>query len=198
MPGFDRTGGSVTFWIVVLFGLFGVPWLHAHGMLGTDNVTKLGLYLGYAILAVGLDLVWGYSGVLCLCQCCFSRLGGYAMGMYLAMHGPRMRACAPFRAACTSSRRSVKGFKLPWFWAALRVDALWRSQPAWHSGPGGFGVGYFGFASRVRGVYFRHSDASAHASRLECVLLEQHAALRHQRPDELYVYRRLGSDRIPK
>ena len=40
-----------------------------------------------AIMAVGLDLVWGYTGILSLCQAFFFSLGGYAMGMYLAHHG---------------------------------------------------------------------------------------------------------------
>ena len=39
-------------------------------------------------MAISLDLLWGYTGILCLCQSLFFSLGGYAMGMYLAMHGP--------------------------------------------------------------------------------------------------------------
>ena len=49
----------------------------------THIVALLGKYLCYAILAVALDLVWGYCGILSLGHAAFFALGGYAMGMYL-------------------------------------------------------------------------------------------------------------------
>ena len=51
--------------------------------LSTYAVTLVGKYLCYALLALSLDLVWGYCGILCLGQGAFFALGGYAMGMYL-------------------------------------------------------------------------------------------------------------------
>jgi SulP family sulfate permease len=50
---------------------------------GSNTVTLLGKYLCYALLAVALDLVWGYLGILSLGHGAFFALGGYAMGMYL-------------------------------------------------------------------------------------------------------------------
>ncbi|HKJ10382.1 MAG TPA: urea ABC transporter permease subunit UrtC, partial [Gammaproteobacteria bacterium] len=47
------------------------------------TVTLLGKYFCYALLAVSLDLVWGYCGILSLGHAAFFALGGYAMGMYL-------------------------------------------------------------------------------------------------------------------
>ena len=47
------------------------------------TVTLLGKYLCYALLALALDLVWGYCGILSLGHGAFFALGGYAMGMYL-------------------------------------------------------------------------------------------------------------------
>ena len=47
------------------------------------TVTLLGKYLSYALLAVAVDLVWGYLGILSLGHGAFFALGGYAMGMYL-------------------------------------------------------------------------------------------------------------------
>ncbi|MEC7377628.1 MAG: urea ABC transporter permease subunit UrtC, partial [Pseudomonadota bacterium] len=47
------------------------------------TVTLLGKYLCYALLAVAVDLVWGYLGILSLGHGAFFALGGYAMGMYL-------------------------------------------------------------------------------------------------------------------
>src|SRR3569833_3328002 len=49
----------------------------------TYTVTLLGKYLCYALLAIALDLVWGYCGILSLGHAAFFALGGYAMGMYL-------------------------------------------------------------------------------------------------------------------
>ncbi len=49
----------------------------------TLTVTLLGKYLCYALLAIALDLVWGYCGILSLGHGAFFALGGYAMGMYL-------------------------------------------------------------------------------------------------------------------
>ena len=49
----------------------------------TYTVGLLGKYLAYALLALGLDLVWGYCGILSLGHGAFFALGGYAMGMYL-------------------------------------------------------------------------------------------------------------------
>ncbi len=56
----------------------------------TGTVVLLGKYLCYAILAVAIDLVWGYCGILSLGHGAFFALGGYAMGMYLMRQiGPR-------------------------------------------------------------------------------------------------------------
>ena len=57
---------------------------------GTNTVTLLGKYLCYALLALAVDLVWGYLGILSLGHGAFFALGGYAMGMYLMRQiGPR-------------------------------------------------------------------------------------------------------------
>src|SRR5208282_18965 len=75
-------------WLVFVLALFGVPALYLTGNLQIETVTMLGRFLAFAIVAISLDLLWGYTGILCLCQSLFFALGGYAMGMYLAMHGP--------------------------------------------------------------------------------------------------------------
>ena len=73
--------------ILALIGLVIIPSLYAMGYLSIETVSRLGRYMTYAILAVGLDLLWGYVGILGLCQATFFCLGTYAMGMYLAHHG---------------------------------------------------------------------------------------------------------------
>src|SRR5437879_1937672 len=49
------------------------------------QLNLLGRYLSYAVLALGLDLIWGYTGILSLCHALFFCLGGYCMGMYLSL-----------------------------------------------------------------------------------------------------------------
>jgi urea transport system permease protein len=73
-----------------------VPLLHVAAPEGsalhvsTYTMTLIGKYMTYALLAVAVDLVWGYCGILSLGHAAFFALGGYAMGMYLMRQiGPR-------------------------------------------------------------------------------------------------------------
>lgn len=71
--------------LVTLVLLFGAP-----ALLSPFRLNLLGKFLCYAIVALGLDLLWGYAGMLSLGQGVFFGLGGYSMGMYLkldAAHG---------------------------------------------------------------------------------------------------------------
>ena len=72
--------------LVGIFGLL-VPLLCKLGWYDIEDVNMWGRYMCFALVAIGLDLVWGYTGMLSLCQALFFSLGGYAMGMYLAHHG---------------------------------------------------------------------------------------------------------------
>jgi urea transport system permease protein len=92
----------------------------------------IGKYLCYALLALALDLVWGYCGILSLGHGAFFALGGYCMGMYL------MRQIG--------SRGQYGNPLLPDFMVFLNYKQLpWF----WH----GFALGWFAFRSRVTGVY---------------------------------------------
>ncbi len=64
-----------------------IPLLYLNGSYGIESVNMWGRYMCFAMIAVGLDLVWGYTGMLSLCQALFFSFGGYAMGMYLAHLG---------------------------------------------------------------------------------------------------------------
>ncbi len=114
-------------------------------------VALLGKYLCYAILAVALDLVWGYCGILSLGHGAFFALGGYAMGMYLMRQiGTRGVYADPilpdFMVFLNWKALPFTwwGFNLFWF-AALMVLLA----------PGllAFIFGWFAFRSRVTGVY---------------------------------------------
>ena len=112
----------------------------------TYAITLLGKIMCYALVAVAMDLIWGYGGILSLGHGLFFALGGYAFGMYLMRQasGAELPAFMVF----------LDWKELPWFWlgsdsfgwAAVLVMAL----PAAVA----FVFGYFAFRSRIKGVYF--------------------------------------------
>jgi urea transport system permease protein len=117
----------------------------------TYAVALLGKYLCYAILALSLDLVWGYCGILSLGHGAFFALGGYAMGMYL------MRQIGGRGVYANSILPDFMVFlnwkELPWFWHGF--DMFWFAAIMVLLVPGllAFVFGWFAFRSRVTGVY---------------------------------------------
>jgi len=138
--------------IFFLAALVGIPLLYVAGAIDIVTVNQFGRFACFAIVAVGVDLIWGYTGILTLCQAMFFCFGGYAMGMHLAMKGPLDGEGIPRCLFVVTSE--VSGFKLPWFWQPF--DSLWLSIFFVVAVPGLFAYifGYFAFRSRVRGVYF--------------------------------------------
>ena len=129
-----------------------IPYAFGMDLINTATLSQLGRYCCLAIMAIGLDLVWGYTGVLSLCQAMFFTLGGYAFGMYLAMHGPLDGAGIPRALYVVSSE--VSGMVLPWFWRPF--ESFWLSVAMVAVIPGivAFIFGFVSFRSRIRGVYF--------------------------------------------
>ncbi|KTQ97629.1 amino acid ABC transporter permease [Aureimonas ureilytica] len=114
-------------------------------------VPLLGKYLSYAILALSLDLVWGYVGILSLGHGAFFALGGYAMGMYLMRQiGSRGVYANP---VLPDFMVFLNYKELPWFWHGF--DQFWFAALMVLLVPGllAFLFGYFAFRSRVTGVY---------------------------------------------
>jgi len=138
-------------WTAVALGLVVIPLLHLGGYVSIETVNMLGRFMSFAIVAVGLDLVWGYTGVLSLCQSLFFALGGYAMGMHLALHGPLDNGI-PRALYVVSS--SVEGITLPWFWEPFQTLPAAIALGIALSGAAAFLIGLSGFSSRVRGVFF--------------------------------------------
>ena len=75
------------FFSLLVLGFVVLPWLYGNDVLSIGDINMLGRYMSFAILALGLGLLWGYVGILSLCQFTFFCLGAYAMGMHLAHHG---------------------------------------------------------------------------------------------------------------
>jgi len=117
----------------------------------TYAVTLFGKYLTYAILALALDLVWGYCGILSLGHGAFFALGGYAMGMYLMR---QIGARGVYANPVLPDFMVFLNYKeLPWFW--LGFDQWWFAAIMIVLVPGllAFVFGWFAFRSRVTGVY---------------------------------------------
>jgi len=121
------------------------------GHVPTYAVTLFGKYLCYAILALSLDLVWGYCGILSLGHGAFFALGGYAMGMYLMRQiGSRGVYANP---VLPDFMVFLNYKELPWYW--MGFDMFWFAMIMVVLVPGllAFIFGWFAFRSRVTGVY---------------------------------------------
>jgi urea transport system permease protein len=115
------------------------------------TLNLFGKFLTYAILALGLDLLWGYAGVLSLGHGVFFGLGAYAMGMHLMLEiGSKSVYQSPLPDFMVWNQ--VKALPLFWwpFHSGLFTLAAIVLVPALF----GCGFGYLAFRSRIRGVYF--------------------------------------------
>ena len=136
---------------LVLLVLLALPLL---SLLPADNplqvsaytLTLVGKILCYAIVALALDLVWGYAGLLSLGHGLFFALGGYAMGMYLMRQasGDELPAFMTF----------LSWTELPWYWVG--TEHFWWAMCLVVLAPGLLALvfGFFAFRSRIKGVYF--------------------------------------------
>jgi len=110
-----------------------------------------GKYLCYASLALAVDLVWGFCGILSLGHAAFFALGGYCMGMYLLRQiGTR----GVYGNPLLPDFMVFLGYKeLPWFWHGF--DSFWFAAPMIVIVPSvlALALGWFAFRSRVTGVY---------------------------------------------
>ena len=115
-------------------------------------VGLLGKYLCFALLALSVDLIWGYCGILSLGHGAFFAIGGYAIGMHLMrVIGPRGVYGDP---VLPDFMVFLNWTELPWFW--LGFDMFWFSCLMVLAAPGllAFIFGWFAFRSKVSGVYF--------------------------------------------
>ncbi|WP_010488297.1 urea ABC transporter permease subunit UrtC [Pseudomonas sp. S9] len=142
---------SIAVGAVVLALLIALPLLHLTPAdsafhVNAYTLTLVGKILCYAIVALALDLVWGYAGLLSLGHGLFFALGGYAMGMYL------MRQSAGDGLPAFMSFLAWK--ELPWYWVGTD-NFIWALCLVVLA-PGLLALvfGFFAFRSRIKGVYF--------------------------------------------
>ncbi|MEO8179729.1 MAG: urea ABC transporter permease subunit UrtC [Deltaproteobacteria bacterium] len=151
------TRGWLTLGVVfaVFCGL--LPALHATTAPGSALhvpeyvITVLGKFLCYGMVALAMDLIWGFTGILSLGHGVFFALGGYAMGMYMmrVMSGEGV-----YRSNLPDFMVFLDWKELPWFWHGF--DNFFFALLMALAVPGllAYVFGFFAFRSRIRGVYF--------------------------------------------
>ena len=149
-----RTIEAIAIVAIALFVAFAMPLL-----LSEFRLKLLGRFLSFAIVALGIDLIWGYTGMLSLGHGIFFALGGYALAMHANLQLPEGQ--------------------MPEFFTLYGVDALPAFWKPFVSFPftaiaiftipaivAGF-LGYLIFRNRIRGVYFSILRSEEHTSELQ-------------------------------
>lgn len=146
MKGIKKQGNNITFSVIVIILAF-IPLFYSMGVISsTSTIMFLGKCIAFSIAAIGLDLIWGYTGILSLGHGLYFALGGYAMAMYLKLQATGGKI--------TEFMHTGGLTELPMVWrpftslpASLIMMIL---VPAAVAGI----IGYFIFKNRVKGVYF--------------------------------------------
>ncbi|MDP1703672.1 MAG: hypothetical protein Q8L42_03070, partial [Sulfurimicrobium sp.] len=149
--------GWIAMALFALITLVVMPALHL--FMPTDSpfyvsnyvITLGGKLMCYAIVAVAMDLIWGYAGILSLGHGVFFSLGGYAFGMYLMR---QIGTDGSYHSHLPDFMVFLDWKELPWYWAGTD-SILWSIVlvlvvPALVA----YIFGYFAFRSRIKGVYF--------------------------------------------
>ncbi len=116
----------------------------------TYVVSLVGKYLCFAILALAVDLVWGYAGILSLGHAAFFALGGYAMGMHLML---QIAGRGQYGAALPDFMVFLNWKELPWFWHGFEWFGFAVVMAMLVPGVLAAVFGWLAFRSRVTGVY---------------------------------------------
>lgn len=145
------------FGLITGLTLLGVPLLNQ--LTATDSalhvpdylIPLFGKFACYAMVALAMDLIWGYAGILSLGHGVFFALGGYAMGMHL------MRVIAGegvYRSELPDFMVFLDWKELPWYWYGFSNFGFACFMALFVPGILAYAFGFFAFRSRIRGVYF--------------------------------------------
>jgi len=136
--------------VVVLPALNALP-QDAPFRVSNFTLNLFGKYLTYAILALGIDLIWGYTGVLSLGHGVFFGLGAYAMGMHLMLE---IGAEGVYQNALPDFMVWNRVTELPMFWRPFYSAPFTLLAVVLVPGVVAAVFGFLTFRSRIRGVYF--------------------------------------------
>ena len=143
--------------VIAIFLVFVLPALNASGLVGNYTINLWGKYLCYGLLAISVDLLWGFTGLLSLGQALFFSLGGYMLGMYLMLmigedgqyfkSGNNPNLLPDFMIFLGHTF-------LPTFWKPFHSFPFAVVAVVVIPGLLALVFGYFAFRSRIKGVYF--------------------------------------------
>src|SRR3954464_4870942 len=133
------------------------PLLNAHGYVSNFTINLWGKYLCFAMLAISVDLLWGYTGLLSLGQALFFSLGGYMLGMHLML----MIGELGVYAQAGKNPNGLPDFMvflghtfLPTFWRPFSSFGFSALMVMFLPGVVALVFGFLAFRSRIKGVYF--------------------------------------------
>ena len=119
--------------------------------MSTYAVALVGKIMCYAIAALAIDLIWGYTGILSLGHGLFFALGGYVMGMYLMR---QIGLEGNYKSTLPDFMVFLDWKTLPWHWTFSDSFIATLILIVVVPGVVAFVFGYFAFRSRIKGVYF--------------------------------------------
>jgi urea transport system permease protein len=137
--------------VVALFFIVIFPLLNAHGIISDFRTNLWGKYLCYALLAISVDLLWGYTGLLSLGQALFFSLGGYMMGMYLMR---MIGELGQYKKPIPDFLVFLGWTDLPKFWVPFASFPFSATMVLLVPGILALVFGFLAFRSRIKGVYF--------------------------------------------
>jgi len=143
--------------VVAVFVIVILPCLNAYPAAGSwwhvsdFTINVYGKYLCYAMLAISVDLLWGYTGLLSLGQALFFSLGGYMMGMYLMR---MIGSLGQYHEPIPDFLVFLGWSNLPYVWKPFNSFAFAITMAVLLPGVLSGIFGYLAFRSRIRGVYF--------------------------------------------
>jgi urea transport system permease protein len=121
------------------------------GFVSTNTISLWGRYFCFAIVALGVDLIWGYTGILSMCQAFFFCLGGYSVAMHIVLKGATASGTNGTALPDFMVWNQVES--LPFFWAPFQSFGLAMILGLLIPAAFAFVFGYFIFRSRIKGVY---------------------------------------------
>lgn len=163
MPGetlvdrMEKKVGGVVLVLAALWFIVAMPSLNAFGTPGSFfhvsdfTLNLFGKFLAYAILALGLDLIWGYTGILSMGHGVFFGLGAYCMGMYLTLE---IGGEGVYQSKLPDFMVWNRVKELPLFWKPFHSFFFTTLAVAVVPGLLAAVFGFLAFRTRVRGVYF--------------------------------------------
>jgi len=156
-PALLSRGGWMTVALALLVACVVVPAMNlavppGHPLHLDDYwVSLLGKFCCYALCALAMDLIWGFTGILSLGHGLYFALGGYVMGMYLMR---QIGTDGQYRSSLPDFMVFLDWKTLPWHWALSDSFIATLALVLLVPGAVAFVFGFFAFRSRIQGVYF--------------------------------------------